>query len=511
MLGQICPTLTGTFPAPTYRVNLAVPPVCGTRVRFAGMRCGGLVVSGTRSDDGNRQSPASRWESVAAGRCAARSHGEHTSSSAPTSRGSSPVAENRRPTRGWIAEPRSCGPRPADAGGPIEFDGNVVSVRSLPSPMLPRRAPTVVDRDILRAEWRVCACGCATSSPRCTRRAGSRATASTPRWIRRGPGCGRPARSPPACCAGRAAAARRGGRPSNDIPSARDRRRGRPGARGAGAAQSPRPNCRRRLAAVRRRPRRRAESARAKRPRRSGAAARPVSRRSSTSSTRCNRSRSPRRCCSPTRWVVPAPRSFRFASRRRRVAHGRHRAARRPRERRAGRRGPGRARSVRRAPGAHRGQPPCRCRGRGAAFQARARTAGRRIKRYEEAVATELLALADAGFDSYDSFFSRRLPGVWQPTRAQLAAEHELAEARDALECARRSLTCRPERELDERVAQMRARADRAARPRTGRGPPRAELRRARERVRSEDRGVGRGRATAATSSTGVPTARRTS
>jgi hypothetical protein len=59
---------------------------------------------------------------------------------------------NRSVAARWIAE-TVVGPRPADSGGRIEVDGNVVSLRSLPSPLLPRSAPIVVDADLIRAEW----------------------------------------------------------------------------------------------------------------------------------------------------------------------------------------------------------------------------------------------------------------------------------------------------------------------------------------------------------------------
>jgi hypothetical protein len=45
------------------------------------------------------------------------------------------------------------GPRPDDADGSVEVDGAVVSVRTLPSPLLPPGAPILVDREVLIAQW----------------------------------------------------------------------------------------------------------------------------------------------------------------------------------------------------------------------------------------------------------------------------------------------------------------------------------------------------------------------
>ena len=45
------------------------------------------------------------------------------------------------------------GPRPDDADGSVEVDGAVVSVRTLPSPLLPLGAPILVDRAVLVAQW----------------------------------------------------------------------------------------------------------------------------------------------------------------------------------------------------------------------------------------------------------------------------------------------------------------------------------------------------------------------
>src|SRR5262249_55026094 len=46
------------------------------------------------------------------------------------------------------------GPRPDDADGSVEVDGAVVSVRTLPSPLLVPDAPILVDRSELAAQWR---------------------------------------------------------------------------------------------------------------------------------------------------------------------------------------------------------------------------------------------------------------------------------------------------------------------------------------------------------------------
>src|SRR5439155_18736638 len=45
------------------------------------------------------------------------------------------------------------GPRPDDADGSVEVEGAVVSVRTLPSPLLPPGAPILVDRPGLVAQW----------------------------------------------------------------------------------------------------------------------------------------------------------------------------------------------------------------------------------------------------------------------------------------------------------------------------------------------------------------------
>ncbi|MGQ0824313.1 MAG: hypothetical protein ACT4OX_04640 [Actinomycetota bacterium] len=54
----------------------------------------------------------------------------------------------------WIAT-AVAGPRPAGADGTIEIAGRFVSVRSLPSPLLAPSAPSVIGREVLRAQWQV--------------------------------------------------------------------------------------------------------------------------------------------------------------------------------------------------------------------------------------------------------------------------------------------------------------------------------------------------------------------
>lgn len=50
------------------------------------------------------------------------------------------------------------GPRPADLDGTVEIAGRLVSARSLPSPLLPPSAPSLVGRETIRSHWsRACA------------------------------------------------------------------------------------------------------------------------------------------------------------------------------------------------------------------------------------------------------------------------------------------------------------------------------------------------------------------
>ena len=53
----------------------------------------------------------------------------------------------------WIAA-AVAGPRPDDVDGTVEIAGRFVSVRSLPSPLLPPSVPSALGREILRAQWR---------------------------------------------------------------------------------------------------------------------------------------------------------------------------------------------------------------------------------------------------------------------------------------------------------------------------------------------------------------------
>jgi len=54
----------------------------------------------------------------------------------------------------WIAT-TVVGPRPSGADGTIEIAGRFVSARSLPSPLLPPSAPSVLGQEALRAQWRL--------------------------------------------------------------------------------------------------------------------------------------------------------------------------------------------------------------------------------------------------------------------------------------------------------------------------------------------------------------------
>jgi hypothetical protein len=59
-------------------------------------------------------------------------------------------------TRSIAARAIACtivGPRPSGASGAIDLDGSLVSVWSLPTPLLPQGAPVVVDPDLVRALW----------------------------------------------------------------------------------------------------------------------------------------------------------------------------------------------------------------------------------------------------------------------------------------------------------------------------------------------------------------------
>ncbi len=92
--------------------------------------------------------------------------------------------------------------------------------------------------------------------------------------------------------------------------------------------------------------------------------------------------------------------------------------------------------------------------------EAKRKTRAQAKAAYEEAVAAEMAALIEAGFDSYDSY-------VWalnteaMPTDDEFrrVAELELAEARQALDEAREVPDVPTRLELEEREAQMRLRA----------------------------------------------------
>ena len=60
--------------------------------------------------------------------------------------------QDRSDAARWIAA-TVVGPRPAGSAGSIEVDGSIVSVSSLPSPLLPLSAPRLVDSAVIRAQW----------------------------------------------------------------------------------------------------------------------------------------------------------------------------------------------------------------------------------------------------------------------------------------------------------------------------------------------------------------------
>ena len=94
------------------------------------------------------------------------------------------------------------------------------------------------------------------------------------------------------------------------------------------------------------------------------------------------------------------------------------------------------------------------------AFNARRKDRGRAITRYEEAVTAELLALADAGLDSFATFLVRIADGEsGSDPAARAVAEAELMAARAALDAALQVPDVPTRAELDEREAHMRARA----------------------------------------------------
>ena len=111
------------------------------------------------------------------------------------------------------------------------------------------------------------------------------------------------------------------------------------------------------------------------------------------------------------------------------------------------------------------------------AFAAKRKERARAIAEYEEAVAAELVALDDAGIDSYASFVEMVSDTENAPTTAdRIAARAELAAARAALDEALQIPDVPTRSELAEREARMRARATELL----GREPgadPAAELR----------------------------------
>src|SRR5262249_47481485 len=59
-------------------------------------------------------------------------------------------------TRSIAARAIACtivGPRPSGASGAIDLDGSLVSVWSLPTPLLPSDTPVVIDPDTVRSLW----------------------------------------------------------------------------------------------------------------------------------------------------------------------------------------------------------------------------------------------------------------------------------------------------------------------------------------------------------------------
>ena len=62
-------------------------------------------------------------------------------------------ARDRTAAANWIAA-TVAGPRPQESDGSIDVDGQVVSVHTLPSPMLAPGVARVIDGDLLRTQWR---------------------------------------------------------------------------------------------------------------------------------------------------------------------------------------------------------------------------------------------------------------------------------------------------------------------------------------------------------------------
>ena len=112
-----------------------------------------------------------------------------TSSSAATSRASSPVPRT-------AASPRAGSPRPLSVLAPrIRGAGSRSTATSCRCGACRRRCSRAPRRSSstpisFAPSGTTCACSSATSWRRCTRRAAWRVTGSTPRWITRGHGCG---------------------------------------------------------------------------------------------------------------------------------------------------------------------------------------------------------------------------------------------------------------------------------------------------------------------------------
>ena len=112
-----------------------------------------------------------------------------------------------------------------------------------------------------------------------------------------------------------------------------------------------------------------------------------------------------------------------------------------------------------------------------ALFEAKRRQRSAALARYEAAVADELVALSNAGVESYASFlFEITGGGATTDLAARLAAETELAEARTDLDVARQVPSVPTHAELEAREMQMRARATELLGHTPGADPP-SELR----------------------------------
>jgi hypothetical protein len=92
-------------------------------------------------------------------------------------------------------------------------------------------------------------------------------------------------------------------------------------------------------------------------------------------------------------------------------------------------------------------------------LEAKRRKRGKAVDRYERAVAIELVALADAGLESYAAFLVAVAEGEAAEAGERAVAEAELAAARAELDQARLVRDVPTGRELDERAELMRSRA----------------------------------------------------